>query len=528
MDIQFLEDKLNNEILSYDEWKEIIEHLLNSEDLSDDMLMIHRDFFDNLIQNYDGKSSEINEGVQEILDQRSIGYFNHGILMISHFNYITNFNKEQWMLKIYFDSTEIHSSSIPPVIYHLLHNIDNIDEFCHFLLNYTKYTICRDSAQILIKNSQHELLFHLIQNNLFMNTIDKRDAESLLKKYQAISQNQIREYISKNMIKDKYGHKYNNKEIQILLGFGQFDRILCLLSSNDQLADDFLIDVTLFVLLLCHRKYNLILHFAKSNKIPMTNEFLDLFLGDIGLKSMGTINDKIFYTLINIYDVFLNVIPIQNTHLDLFFEKKWDRFIEYVVDKKHLKPNDKNLETFILNGYSIDLFDKYFGNMAFKEIHLQHACYEQDLTMIRTILNHKIKPTQECYNALFINYNDNIPDLIDILIDAGYDLENDDIIHATEHEIRLNESHFTDKFKPTELFYKHCRFDFKPEYNEQMYKDIYWVRRICELAKCSSDLIYVKSFVKKNKIKMDKVCLETIKGKNIKSKIKDELIVMCN
>jgi hypothetical protein len=189
-----------------------------------------------------------------------------------------------------------------------------------------------------------------------------------------------------------------------------------------------------------------------------------------------------------------------------------------------------SLFTILLENNRDDDIIKFIENDMIKDMYicLEIACIYNNLKITTHILNNKVAPTKECYKLLVTNNkeNESIKDIINLFIKFGYKLDNDDIMLATKYRINLDELNVIKNFVPTEEFYNLCDANFMPQYNDNLYKDIMFIKKICKDANSAKDYTKIKSLIKKNKIDLDDECFKILKKSHIKSKVKDELIAM--
>jgi hypothetical protein len=309
-------------------------------------------------------------------------------------------------------------------------------------------------------------------------------------------------------------HKYSANELKILLHYKyNIDEILNILERGD-ITDDFELESNILIyacsefclsgniniferllyILQKHKikdKKSLLKYFifsaicgntikkrdADYNKIII--EILEFLSEGIGLPSecvdilISNESESLIYSLLNNY--------FHPEHLDLLFKRKFFQSAYLIIQKHNIIPSYSNLIAYIKNSEpnSVDLFNKLFDNMKFTIDHLNDAChYAPDF--IESILKKKIIPNEESYLKLITSKCFN-QKYIDLLVQYGYQLSDQDIIDATKCHIKLNDSKFTKKFIPTKEFYNACTQSFMPKYNDKMYEDTLWVDRILEL-----------------------------------------------
>jgi len=186
----------------------------------------------------------------------------------------------------------------------------------------------------------------------------------------------------------------------------------------------------------------------------------------------------------------------------------FENIIEIIVDKKKvptLKNETKKLiMDIILKGCSMwgtdderkinssKIFTLLFTrspniNYTFTVHDLERACFHRNSKMIVEILNNKIIPTKSIYDLVLNVYSKNelnhinTPQyIINLFVSCGYVLTYDDIINAARRKIVLQSCVYTENFIPDDEFYQYCDDQhYMPVYNDNMYKDMSWVKYMC-------------------------------------------------
>ena len=75
-------------------------------------------------------------------------------------------------------------------------------------------------------------------------------------------------------------------------------------------------------------------------------------------------------------------------------------------------------------------------------------------------------------------------------------------------------------------FYEYCNFDFIPKYNDDLFNDNCWLRRMCKIAKRADEYKQIKNFIKKNNMNIDFVSYVYLINNYNHNKEKDELLIM--
>lgn len=308
----------------------------------------------------------------------------------------------------------------------------------------------------------------------------------------------------------------------------------CILSSNDKymiaeifnnstISNDFTIDHNYFEIMCNLELFPTICKFANENRITNLKECYNLFLTEIQKKpynsysyTIFTFNQNITTTISgekkHVQDIFIYFINkgfFEQGIFDLLFAKK---LFDYIVllRSKGYHPDTSNFVSF-LNHSQIDNLN-YFEDIQFTEEHLYVACVNMKENIIREILNQKIKPTKRCLTGLYEKFPGHtlIPKIIEYLIYYGYILEESDLLLTLKYGTKINENLIQKVFNINDelklKIYDFCKFDFMPQYSENMYNDIYWLRRMCKIARRTEDYKIIKNYIKKYKFNIDGLC----------------------
>jgi hypothetical protein len=257
----------------------------------------------------------------------------------------------------------------------------------------------------------------------------------------------------------------------------------------------------------------------KRNLVPSSDNF------NILLKNDNNVN-------CDMLDKWFNKHTFGSNNLDYAFDVKKSNIISFLIQKQKIQPSNDNFTTFITSKMDNNLFNEWFDQFSFTENNLEFACINHNKIVIAAIFNNRVTPTNKCYEAIFINTHKIKPDevvcILNMFISAGYQLTNNNVLYAINKGFLLDIDVDIDDFVPTEQFYNLCSESTMPKYNNKMYKDILWVRRLCRLARVAADFAKIKKFVSENKIQLDMTCKSILQQKKYsKSKIKTELIIMC-
>lgn len=199
----------------------------------------------------------------------------------------------------------------------------------------------------------------------------------------------------------------------------------------------------------------------------------------------------------------LDNYPITKQFFDIIVSLDLENAIIHFIDKIN-NNHEGYFDIFIkyknnlTSEQNINIYQKFSHNININQKLLIKACFKCDYQLISCILDNKVIPNDECYNALFIKSNMNkhdISDIIDLLIIFGYQIKRGDILLATKNKIQLAQE-FPD-FIPDEIFYGYCDINFQPRYNDNMYTDVLWFERLLEISRIETDYGKIIKFVKK-------------------------------
>lgn len=440
------------------------------------------------------------------------------------------------------------------------HNIiDNI--YLKLILKNKKYmSILIDNVIEYINTSNSEsfykaLLIVMLQNNykidknLFFISAHNSDYINILKKYGSNYDEifilcirnialQIKkmeyecryDYRNKNNVQTR---KQNIENLYSLFAGQTFDTEAfdMILSVNDKavikeifcrgtIKSNITISGNYFEILLDMRLLNIIDFFINKDKDKISDleKCYDYFLDFLkktnagqynsNVNSISEQNDEKKY-ISNIFKYFINNQLFKQHHFDFFFTKRLFEFID-ILGTNNYYPDSSNLKTFLNFAYVDNL--NYFNNIQFTEEHLYLSCINVKENITKEILNQKIKPTKRCFLGLYEKNpsHNSIPKIIEYLIYYGYSPDESDVILTLNYNTKLNEDliqkifEINDTFKQT--FYNYCTFDFMPKYSNNIYNDIYWLRKMCKVAKKADDYKAIKNFIKKEKINLDNLC----------------------
>jgi hypothetical protein len=345
--------------------------------------------------------------------------------------------------------------------------------------------------------------------------------------------------------------KYNENEIKMI--FKMKSDIISHILTKMQLEDDVKFDEKYFGILMFYNIFSPISNLIKNNFIINHDKCFNLFwrkiekcaivdFSYIYTNSDAYIFKKDIENIINIYKTFNSGEYgnyIDKNHFDIFFKRGWISLVDFLIKEKNIFPEKSSFESYIINIPDDKRFQDYFPEIDFTENELYLACLNKRVNIIKIILEQKIIPTQRCFRAIFEKYNNNvcilgteynnIKTIIDNFIHYSYYLNNEDILFLTKKRFMINDSFITRNLKFNDIekeeFYSYCDIDFIPKYNDSLFNDILWLRRMCKTAKRIDDYKFIKNFIKRTKIEMDLVCYIYMMNNNNNNKIKDELMI---
>jgi hypothetical protein len=346
--------------------------------------------------------------------------------------------------------------------------------------------------------------------------------------------------------------KYNEEEL--LRIFTGKPEMLQHVLSKIQLKENIKIDEKYFEIIIYYNIFSPIANLIKNNYIVNLDKCFRLFWDKIEKCIITNMDNTSHHSLVyisknevvnflNIYKIFIESgIYVHNYHFDVFFKKGWIDFIDFLIKEKKIYPTKNNFESYVTHTINDNTCNEYFPELNFSEEELYLACLNKRVNIIKIILEQKIIPTHRCFCAILekINNNiaisflelNNIKTTIDHFIHYSYYLTNDDILLLTKKKIIINNSFFTKNLKfnddEKEEFYSYCDLDFMPEYNDTLFNDILWLRRMCKTAKRADDYKIIKQFVKRTKLNIDFICYVYLMNNYNHNKMKDELLAMYN
>jgi hypothetical protein len=538
----------NNEQLETKEFYLLTDFLINYKTKSKQTVDAYKLYIEYLLDNYNGNDKEINKFVSSLFKKRSDGYFySYGDFLNNNtFKKITDYEKHKYFLEPLFENPTlygvVHSNNISgSIIFEILNSLkttEDKEKFCIFLMKKTNFYLNNDSIGLLSKLRFFDFLKYSL-NNYKIETQKGRDIANIIIKsngefndsfiYQ-ISLKNISPFEQNihNIIFQNYMFTENN--LDIIFGTDNISMLLHIISQF-RFDSNYKLKKQHFVILLKQHKFTEIFNLMSSNKFLNPEGLFDIFWSELETHYEQS-NNSNSSNLCNIYKLFSKIMNNQNNeHLNVFLQKKWYDVCDYLIKEKKIVANDANYISYVSSNPNINLFDEYFQELKYSTEHLRLACLYALEPIVKVLLNNKVIPTQNCYRALFEGKIINtivIPRIIDILIFGGYNLSYDDIVFATKFRVALNKSIFTINFEPKEDFYEACTVDFRPEYNEMMYKNITWLRKWCKCANKGTDFTEIKRFIKKYNLKLDNVCKENLVKNNVNNKPKTELLSLCD
>jgi hypothetical protein len=211
-----------------------------------------------------------------------------------------------------------------------------------------------------------------------------------------------------------------------------------------------------------------------------------------------------------------------------FFTKRLFDFVE-ILKTNNYYPDISNFKNFLNYSYVDNL--NFFNNIQFTEEHLYFSCINVKENITKEILNQKIKPTKRCFAGLYEKYptHNCIPKIIECLVYYGYRIDENDLLLTLNYNTKLNDDLIRRVFDIDEIFnqtfYNYCTMEFMPKYSENIYNDIYWLRKMCKIARKADDYKTIKNFIKKEKINLDSLCYIYLNTNSQYSKEKTDLLL---
>lgn len=345
-------------------------------------------------------------------------------------------------------------------------------------------------------------------------------------------------------------YKYNNDEIKSIFVSNNHS-IISYVMSKLQFKKDVKLDESYFEIMIFYNIFEPILNLINFDYIVNLDKCFKIFWNKLEKSVVTTysshhsgdyISQQDFKYFLPIYKSFINKTNLFNkNHFNIFFKHNWTDFSDFLVKEKNIFPENDSFKLFVMHISNSKLFDEYFTEMICSEYHLNLACFYKKPIIVNNILNQKISPTKKCFQSLFEDISnsssnvklnfltiENVNKIIDSFIWYGYFMTKEDIILATSKGIKLNDSHFTKNFilndDEKDKFYEYCHFDFMPKYNDNLFGDVYWLRRMCKIARISHEYKQIKQYIKKTGIELDFVSYVYLSGNYYGSKEKTELM----
>jgi hypothetical protein len=441
--------------------------------------------------------------------------------------------------------------------------------------NYVNNVICEEAINKMQNNVDKEAIKNLFdgvfdcgyipEKNHFMDIISNYEylqiisSKKIFKELQNTYCKDIFNYVLDNksiktevynIIFDDY--KFNSEQLETIFISNNYFVISQVLSRL-QLQQDVKLTESHFEMMIFHNIFEPIVNLINSEYIINLEQCFRIFWNKlekiiISQYSLHYGGDYIFSYQFNylfpIYKAFMTKINILcKQHFNLFFKNNWMEFSNFLIKEMYIYPDNDNFKSFIMYTHNSELYDEYFAEMIVSEYHLDLACFYKKPIIVNNILNQKISITKKCFQAIFedipnssytnkpsFHLVDNVNKIIDTFVWYGYFLSKEDIMLATSKGIKLNNSYFTKNFilneNEKDKFYEYCHFDFMPKYNDNLFTDIYWLRRMCKIAKISYEYKQIKQYIKKNGIELDFVSYVYLSGNHCGGKKKHELINM--
>jgi hypothetical protein len=363
-----------------------------------------------------------------------------------------------------------------------------------FIGLFNKINIDKDESLFILDKYDFDAIVEITKNNYFISNIKNNFMFYLENSSLKVNKNII-DLVQEDAINDLI---LDQKTIDYTIKKGGGELIYLLLSKNIIKSNNLNIQNIQNIILDKNQK---IINYLIDNKIFEKNK-LDI---SSVVEIIGEIGDANIILLLlekNIFNIDnLDIKSLENIVLyedkktinylidNKFFEKIQinNDFItnlakEITYDETILLPLKKNIFSNIkLSNSDFKILIEYLGdktllefldfpcceNIELNDNLLEAACLYHDIEIAKLCLENKTLPKNEHYTKLFndVKYNkEEIIKMTNLLIHYGYQLSDENIILATEKEIELEPSQYTKKFVPTEDFYKKCKKNFIPKY----------------------------------------------------------------
>jgi hypothetical protein len=528
-DDELLKNKTISEIFGRDlnseeierELEANIDESLNNNSGKNIQLKNDRIIITKLIKFYSGTNENLNKKIKYLINKKQNGFYDDELILLHQYKLLTNFDNIEYFLRIFFEVFVINiGGNLIELIYSF---IDNKNKFADLLLEYTNYNVKNETLRLFLHDNLYTLIKHIYKNNLCVNVYDDLNLHMYCRFIYITAKNYDIETINKMF---KY---FDRRELINIESDPSID-----LMNADENSESFFHKLAINFFL---KKYDLIKCCMETKNMNENNlkNFVIFIKGvlDANLLLIVYQNDvelDIFLPFIfTKYKIDPNIFDSES--FDVYLKLGLYKTLIYLAN--NIKLSDDNFVNFIRffnnkfakrykkeesNEVTDEILEKFFGTITITTFHLELVCKYKPC-LLNQLLNHKIQPSSNC----FTNLIDNIKCIIykkhkhygyiDQLISFGYKITHEDIIYATQNQIKLNDSVYTKNFVPDETFYKFCNYDFMPVYNDNMYNDDKWVKRAKEIINDNKVLIkydkFITSLIKiDNKVAKTDLCIE--------------------
>jgi hypothetical protein len=374
------------------------------------------------------------------------------------------------------------------------------------------------------------------------------------------------------LIENKYINKNNICNDNIIHILNKRNNIIKSIFENNIIKKDDLTDE--IKNLIINKNFNTVLYFINNDyfeKNNLSKEHIDIIIYKADNDILQSVFEKKIIEKHDLTEEIINNIINQELENSIQYLIENQIFDENNLNKNNLiniikKYDDDTLELILKkNIFSKIKFDKSdldiiienleenmilqflelpcFTDLDLNGDFLDTACKTLSIKIIKLILENKVVPTQKQYNLLFNNDNakvhkDKIVKLVNLFIHYGYEIKDEDIVFATKNKIELEPSQYTQKYIPSDEFYKNCSIIFIPSYNnvnkQKAYENI--INNLLENTIFIYDLAYIKNIVKV-KFKNKKIKLTENARNNLKKfndgtcrhkRIRNEILDLCD
>lgn len=185
-------------------------------------------------------------------------------------------------------------------------------------------------------------------------------------------------------------------------------------------------------------------NFAKSIFTLYGKKNIDISISQLfGLKT----EQDVYVSFIKEFDVniCLKFVSVDERDIDFVFRHNLIHGMKHAINNKF--PIDDTHLLHCIKNKNKEIFDVLKSFCPLNAKHLELACEIFDVQIIGEILNQKIKPTKKCFDAVLnMSNGENGKNLIETIIEAGYDLTKENLISLVEKDVWIDDGFVRDEF----------------------------------------------------------------------------------